>query len=56
MSKHIGIIQLQLLKELLELFIEDDGDLPDNRMHLALEFVSETLSDSEPTPTPRLLS
>jgi hypothetical protein len=56
MSKQIGIIQLEVLKELLQLFIEVDGDLPDNRMHLALEMVSETLDDSEPDKTPRLLS
>lgn len=46
-SKFMSMHELSLLKVLLEMFLESDGDLPDKRVFKTLKLISETIEDSK---------
>lgn len=43
----ISFAEMEKLARLLEIFLAADGDLPDQRVKKTLEFVKETIADSE---------
>lgn len=46
-NKTISIPELKGLAYALQLLLNSEGDLPDNRVKLTLEFVKEIIEDSE---------
>lgn len=44
----MSIEDMYTLVRLLKQFLESDGDLPDKRVTKSLEFIHETLADSDP--------